>query len=59
MGAFASQLRKLAQAARLTVQGTNLRTALAQVGVPPFGVDSAEKQLRHLTRQPRSGFTIG
>ncbi len=51
MGALGSQLRKLAQAGRLAIQGTNLRTALAQVGVPPFGVDSAEKQLRHLTRR--------
>ena len=28
MGAFAAQLRKLAQAARLAIQGTNLRAAL-------------------------------
>jgi DNA polymerase-3 subunit delta len=51
MGAFSMQLRRLAQAARLAAQGTNLRTALAQVGVPPFGVDSADKQLRHLKRR--------
>ena len=51
MGAFAMQLRRLAQAARLAIQGTNLRAALAQVGIPPFGVDSAEKKLRHLTRR--------
>jgi DNA polymerase-3 subunit delta len=51
MGAFSMQLRRLAQAARLATQGTNLRAALAQVGVPPFGIDSAERQLRHLTRR--------
>lgn len=51
MGAFSMQLRRLAQAARLAAHGTNLRSALAQAGVPPFGVDSAEKQLRHLTRR--------
>jgi DNA polymerase-3 subunit delta len=49
MGAFSMQLRRLAQAARLAAHGTNPRTALAQVGVPPFGIDSAEKQLRHLS----------
>ncbi len=50
MGAFGMQLRKLAQAARLAKQGVNLRAALAQVGIPPFAVNSAEQQLRHLTR---------
>lgn len=51
MGAFGMQLRRLAQAGRLATQGTHLRSALAQVGIPPFAVDSAEKQLRHLTRR--------
>jgi DNA polymerase-3 subunit delta len=51
IGAFSMQLRRLAQAARLATQGTNLRAALAQAGIPPFAVDSAEKQLRHLTRR--------
>jgi DNA polymerase-3 subunit delta len=51
MGAFSMQLRRLAQAARLAAHGINPRAALTQVGVPPFGVDSAEKQLRHLTRR--------
>ena len=50
MGAFSMQLRRLAQAARLAVQGTPLRAALAQVGIPPFALDSGEKQLRHLGR---------
>jgi DNA polymerase-3 subunit delta len=51
MGAFNMQLRRLAQAARLATHGANMRSALAQAGVPPFGVDSAERQLRHLTRR--------
>jgi DNA polymerase-3 subunit delta len=51
MGAFSMQLRRLANAARLATQGTNLRSALTRVGVPPFAVDSAEKQLRQLTRR--------
>jgi DNA polymerase-3 subunit delta len=51
MGAFSMQLRRLAQAARLAAQGVNLRAALAQVGVPPFAIDSADKQLRHLTKR--------
>jgi DNA polymerase-3 subunit delta len=50
MGAFSMQLRRLAQAARLGTQGMNLRAALGQAGVPPFAVDSAERQLRHLAR---------
>jgi hypothetical protein len=45
------QLRRLAQAARLAAQGINLRAALGQVGVPPFAIDSAEQQLRHLTHR--------
>ncbi|MCI0378247.1 MAG: DNA polymerase III subunit delta [Gemmataceae bacterium] len=51
MGAMAFQVRKLAQGARLALQGTNLRAALAQVGIPPFAVDKAEKHLRRLGRE--------
>lgn len=51
LGAFAMQLRRLAQAARLAVQGKSLGAALEQVGVPPFAVKNAEQQLRHLGRR--------
>lgn len=51
MGAFSMQLRRLAQAARLASLGTPLRAALVQTGIPPFAVDSAEKQLRYLGRR--------
>jgi DNA polymerase-3 subunit delta len=50
LGAFGWQLRKLAQAARLARQGKNLRAALEQAGVPPFALQGAEQQLRHLGR---------
>ena len=42
LGAFAMQLRKLAQATRRTAQGATLGTALQQAGVPPFAARSAE-----------------
>ena len=48
LGAFSSQLRRLAQAARLNKQGTNLAVALQRAGVPPFALRGAEDQLRHL-----------
>src|SRR5262249_30927041 len=51
LGAFAMQLRRLAQAARLTVQGKSLGAALEQVGVPPFALKNAEQQLRHIGRR--------
>lgn len=51
LGAFSMQLRRLAQAARLTAEGKSLAAALEQVGVPPFGVKSAEQQMRHLGRR--------
>ncbi len=53
LGAFSMQLRRLAQAARLSALGSPLRAALAQAGVPTFpgAMDSAEKQLRHLGRR--------
>ena len=53
LGAFSMQLRRLAQAAYLSGQGKTLRTALEQAGVPPFALQSAEQQLRHLGR-PRA-----
>jgi DNA polymerase-3 subunit delta len=51
IGAFSMQLRRLAQATRLTAQGISLGAALAQVGVPPFATRSAEAQMRHLGRR--------
>lgn len=51
LGAFSMQLRRLAQAARLAVQGKSLGAALERVGVPPFAIKNAELQLRHLGRR--------
>jgi DNA polymerase-3 subunit delta len=51
LGAFSMQLRRLAQAYRLTQQGRPLAAALADAGVPPFAVRGAEQQLRHLGRR--------
>jgi len=51
LGAFSMQLRRLAQAARLSGQGESLPDALEHVGVPPFGRRNAEQQLRHLGRR--------
>ncbi len=51
IGAFSMQLRRLAQAERLSAHGTSLGAALAQVGVPPFATRSAEAQMRHLGRR--------
>jgi DNA polymerase-3 subunit delta len=51
LGAFSMQLRRLAQAYRLTGQGQSLPGALAEAGVPPFAVRGAEQQLRHLGRR--------
>jgi DNA polymerase-3 subunit delta len=53
LGAFAMQLRRLAQATRLANQGLPLSSALEKAGVPPFGLKNAESQLRHLGR-PRA-----
>ena len=50
LGAFSMQLRRLAQAARLAVQGQPLALALEQVGVRSFGIRGAEQQLKHLGR---------
>jgi DNA polymerase-3 subunit delta len=51
LGAFSMQLRRLAQAYRLTQQGSPLLPALEQAGVPPFGIKNAEQQLKHLGRR--------
>jgi len=49
-GAISSQLRKLAKAYRLVMNGENPRTALPKAGVPPYFVEKAQGQLRHLGR---------
>jgi DNA polymerase-3 subunit delta len=51
VGAMSFQLRKLAQAARLTNQGMSLGAAVAQAGIPPFKLREAETQIRHLGRR--------
>lgn len=51
LGAFSMQLRRLAQAYRLTQQGRPLAAALADAGFPPFAVKGGEQQLRHLGRR--------
>jgi DNA polymerase-3 subunit delta len=51
LGAFTSQLRKLAQAYRLTVQGVPTQAALEKAGVHPYGIKGAEQQMRHLGRR--------
>jgi DNA polymerase-3 subunit delta len=51
LGAFSMQLRRLAQAARLTAHGLTSAAALEQTGVPPFAVRGAEQQMRHLGRR--------
>jgi DNA polymerase-3 subunit delta len=50
LGAMASSLRKLAQAGRLSQQGTPISEALERAGVPPFVRRGAEQQMRHLGR---------
>ncbi len=50
LGAFSMTLRRLAQAHRLTENGVPTATALGQAGVVPFGIRSAEAQMRHLGR---------
>jgi len=51
LGALGFQLRKLANAARLSRQGVPVSAALDRVGVPPFARQGAEAQLRHLGRR--------
>lgn len=56
LGAFSMQLRRLAQAARLSQQGQPLKTALDRAGVPPFAHRASEQQLRHLGRHRTDRF---
>jgi DNA polymerase-3 subunit delta len=51
LGAFSWQLRKLAQAGRLAVQGVSVPEALREVGFGPWQVEKVEPQLRHLGRR--------
>ncbi|MBI2804237.1 MAG: DNA polymerase III subunit delta [Planctomycetes bacterium] len=51
LGAMTFQLRKLAQATRLSGTGMSLGAAVAQAGVPPFKLKEAEQQIRHLGRR--------
>jgi DNA polymerase-3 subunit delta len=51
LGAFSMQLRRLAQAARLSALGKSVREALNEAGVPSFGHRAAEQQMRHLGRR--------
>jgi DNA polymerase III subunit delta len=51
LGAFSMQLRRLAQAYRLTQQGRSLSAAMEELGVPPFSQRGLEQQLRHLGRR--------
>jgi DNA polymerase-3 subunit delta len=48
LGAFSMQLRRLAQAARLTQLGRSVAAALEEAGVPAFNLRGCEQQLRHL-----------
>ena len=48
LGAFSMQLRRLAQAGRLTRQGLPFAAAADRVGIPPFARQGSERQLRHL-----------
>jgi DNA polymerase-3 subunit delta len=51
LGAFSLQMRRLAQAYRLSRQGRPLAVALEEAGVPAFGVKAGEQQMRHLGRR--------
>jgi DNA polymerase-3 subunit delta len=50
LGAFSSQLRRLAMTGRLVQQGVSVREAMDQAGVPGFPAarNGTEQQLRHL-----------
>jgi DNA polymerase-3 subunit delta len=48
LGAFSMQLRRLAQAARLTQRGLPVQAALEQVGVSAYSLKGCEQQMRHL-----------
>lgn len=49
--AFSMQLRRLAQAARLSSQGMPLGKALQEAGVPPFAQRATEQHMRFLGRR--------
>jgi len=49
--AFSMQLRRMAQAARLSSQGMPLGQALNEAGVPPFAHKATEQQMRYLGRR--------
>jgi DNA polymerase-3 subunit delta len=51
LGAFSMQMRRLAQAARLALQGTPLGAALDRAGIPSWAQREGEQQLRHLGRE--------
>jgi DNA polymerase-3 subunit delta len=51
LGAFGYQLRRLAQAARLTTQGVSLGEAIERVGIWPKVRRQAEQHMRHLGRR--------
>ena len=52
VGALMFQLRKLGQATYLAViEKRPMPTALKDAGIAPFGLESAHKQLQHLTRE--------
>jgi DNA polymerase-3 subunit delta len=51
LGAFSMQLRRLAQANRLTQQGRSFSAAMAEMNLPPFSQRGLEQQLRHLGRR--------
>jgi DNA polymerase III subunit delta len=51
LGGLGYQLRKLAQAYRLTTQGRSLTAALEEAGVTAFAMRGAEQQFRQLGRR--------
>ena len=51
LGAFSWQLRRLAQAGRLAIEGMSLPQALSEVGFGPWQIDQVEPQLRHRGRR--------
>src|SRR5262249_37996602 len=54
LGAFSMQLRRLAQVARLHLQGLPLAAALERAGVAPYAVKGGGQQLRHPRRRRRA-----
>jgi DNA polymerase-3 subunit delta len=51
LATISTQIRQLARAGRLSIQGVPLPAALEQAGVREFARRSAEQQLRHLGRR--------